>query len=119
MVPYGTYVGLFMGDNEVEWMSNDCSDITNCYQWVCFNINKKFDSVSVGYISGESAGVYDTTMLLQDYEACLNNPNHSEQYCAAYDTCLEENYYNTAMCPEDVIASYENPNWVSGGCGEQ
>jgi hypothetical protein len=23
------------------------------------------------------------------------------------------------MCPEDVIASYENPNWVSGGCGEQ
>ena len=58
-------------------------------------------------------------MLLQDYEACLNNPANSEKYCAAYDTCLEENNYNTAMCPPSVVPSYENPNWVSGNCGEQ
>jgi hypothetical protein len=46
----------------------------------------------------------------------MDNPSNTEQWCAAQDKCLEENNFNWAACPNNVVPNYENPAWVSGNC---
>lgn len=64
----------------------------------------------------DSAGVYDTTWMLQNYETCLNTIGNTEQWCAAQDSCLAQNSFNSTFCTDSEILSYENPAWVSGNC---
>ena len=46
----------------------------------------------------------------------MNTPGNSEQYCAAYDQCLETNKNKYTYC-DNNWETYMNPNWVSGNCG--
>jgi hypothetical protein len=46
----------------------------------------------------------------------MNTVGNSEQYCAAYDQCLESNKNNYTLC-NTKYTEYMNPNWVSGNCG--
>jgi hypothetical protein len=46
----------------------------------------------------------------------MNTVGNSEQYCAAYDQCLESNNNNYTLC-NTKYTEYMNPNWVSGNCG--
>jgi hypothetical protein len=53
--------------------------------------------------------------MLSDYSTCINTPGNDEQYCAAYDKCLEKNENNASYC-KTWYTEYYNPNWVTGNC---
>jgi hypothetical protein len=55
---------------------------------------------------------------MTSFTTCLNaNPtSEGEIFCAAQDKCLEANDWNTSYCTEEVVKTYEHPNWVAGNC---
>lgn len=55
--------------------------------------------------------------MLSSYSVCINELGKTEQYCAAYDECLSENYTNTEFCTfSENLEYYYNPNWIAGTC---
>jgi len=45
------------------------------------------------------------------------NPTSSgEIFCSAQDSCLEANDWNSSICTNEKIKTYEHPGWVAGNC---
>jgi len=82
----------------------------------CIRFTDDYDEIKLSYWGQYSYSASEGNLMVSEYIGCMNTPGNSEQFCAAYDQCLETEENNYTYC-NDHWGDFMNPNWVSGNCG--